>query len=268
MPAQLHYTIYGKGHPVLLIHGFGADSRIWKYQIEFLQPHYQIIVPDLRGSGQSSSLSAPISIEQLADDILEILDEEKIFNCTVLGHSMGGYVTLALVEKQPERFNAFGFIHSTSYADTEEKKLARTKSIEFIRENSAYDFLKITAPNWFSDTFKQNHPEVLSSFIDDGKEFSKDALIAYSNAMINRPDRTGVLQKANVPVLYFIGGEDKAVNPGDAITQSAIPALCKVKYLEGIGHMGMLEATEELNHTLEDFLILVQQLELEANLNN
>lgn len=267
MPAQLHYTIYGKGQPVLFIHGFGADSRTWKNQLEFLQHHYQLIVPDLRGSGQSSSLTPPVSIEQLADDILELLDEEKIFSCTVFGHSMGGYVTLALIEKQPQRFNAFGLIHSTSYADSEEKKQARAKSIEFIKENSAYEFLKITAPNWFSDAFKQHHPQVVSNFINEGKKFSKEILIAYSKAMINRPDRTTVLQKANIPVLYFIGGEDKAVNPGDAITQSAIPALCSVKYLAGVGHMGMLEATDELNHTLEEFLELVQQLHLEANLN-
>ncbi len=260
MQQMLSYKIYGNGHPVLLIHGFGEDSHIWKHQIQSLQSSYQLIIPDLRGSGASAGLSAPQSIEQMAEDILQVLNRENIDTCTVLGHSMGGYITLALVEKYSHRFNAFGLIHSTAYADNNEKKQARLKSMEFIEQNTAYEFIKATIPNLFGEQFKQNHPEQVDELIEQGRQFTKDVLIGYYQAMMNRPDRSDVLKHTIKPVLFFIGSEDKAVNPADALQQSSIPPVAKVKYVEGIAHMGMWEATEQLNQTLEEFLQLVQQI--------
>ena len=102
--------------------------------------------------------------------------------------------------------------------------------------------------------------------MEQGKQFSKEALIAYYKAMINRPDRTQVLIKATMPVLFFIGEEDKAVNPQDAIEQSSLPVVCKVKLVKGIAHMGMLEATDELNECIDEFIKTVQQLKKHTSL--
>ncbi len=255
----LHYTITGKGNPVVLVHGFAEDSTIWNKQKEFLQTNHQLLIPDLRGTGHSSAMQAPTSIEQMADDIKWMLDKESITTCTMIGHSMGGYITLAFAQKYPTRINGFGLIHSTSYADNEEKKIARNKSIDFITQNTAYEFIKTTIPNLFADAFKQNHPQQVAELIEDGKQFSKEVLIAYTKAMIERADRTTVLKETTVPVLYFIGADDKAVNPSDALQQTALPTICKVQLVEGIAHMGMWEATETLNKTLDEFLMLVQQ---------
>jgi pimeloyl-ACP methyl ester carboxylesterase len=260
MQEMISYKIYGTGTPVLLIHGFGEDSRIWNHQIDFLKSTCQLIVPDLRGSGDSAALLPPESIEQMAEDILQILNKEKTEACTVIGHSMGGYIALALMEKYTTRFNALGLIHSTSYADNEEKKQARSKSIEFIRQNSAYEFIKATIPNLFADKFKQEHPGLVAELIEQGRQFSKEALTGYYTAMINRPARTTLLQQTNKPILFFIGSEDKAVNPADALQQASLPPITMVKYIEQIAHMGMWEATSVLNQTLEEFLQLVQQI--------
>lgn len=260
MQEMISYKCVGKGETVLIIHGFGEDSRIWNHQIEFLKSSFQLIVPDLRGSGTSASMSPPQSIEQMADDIIQLLNNQKIEVCTVLGHSMGAYIALALLEMHPHRFNALGLIHSTTYADSDEKKQARLKSIDFIRQNDAFEFIKATIPNLFGEKFKQEHPEKVAALIEQGRQFSNDTLIGYYNAMIERPDRTQILQKTDHPVLFFIGSEDKAVNPADALQQAAVPSVTKIKYVEHIAHMGMWEATEVLNKTLEEFLQLVQQM--------
>lgn len=121
----VHYTIDGAGKPVILLHGFGEDSAIWQSQIEALQNNYQLIVPDLPGSGQSEFI-AGADIETYAEIIKAIIDKEKTISgaekVLLIGHSMGGYITLAFAEKYPQYLTAFGLFHSSAFADTDEKK--------------------------------------------------------------------------------------------------------------------------------------------------
>lgn len=250
----ISYTCIGQGMPVVLIHGFGEDHRIWQKQLAVLQQNHRIFLPDLPGTGASSLNSETVSIESMAEAIKVMLDEEEISSCIMLGHSMGGYITLAFAEKYPERLQAFGLIHSTAYADSEEKKEARKKSIAFIQENGAYAFMKTTIPTLFSATFHETNNELVQQLTEQSKQFAPATLTAYYNAMMNRPDRTAVLKQTKVPVLLFIGEEDKAVNPADALAQASLPAVCMVKLIPGIAHMGMLEASTVLNETITAFI--------------
>ncbi len=254
----LSYFITGKGDTaIVLIHGFGEDSRIWKHQIDFLANDFRLCITDLPGTGESVMNNSEVSMESMATSIKQMLDKEQIRQCIMLGHSMGGYVTLAFAENYPERLLGFGLIHSTAYADSDEKKEARQKSIGFIRQHGAAEFMKTTIPNLFSKRFNEEQKTVVDELIQQGNQFTAEALIAYYTAMINRPNRSHILQKATVPVLFFIGEEDKAVNPADAVEQSALPAMCMVKLIPGIAHMGMLEATDELNRTIGEFCTTV-----------
>jgi len=258
---SLSYFITGRGNQsIILIHGFGEDSRIWKQQINFLQNDYRLVIPDLPGTGQSAIGTTEISMESMAAMIKQMMDAEKIDQCIMLGHSMGGYVTLAFAEAYPERLTAFGLIHSTAYADNDEKKAARLKSITFIREHGAAEFMKTTIPNLFSQRFNTDHQNQVDELIAQSNQFTAEALIAYYTAMINRPDRTHVLKQTTAPVLFFIGEEDKAVNPDDALAQTALPVVCMAKLVPGIAHMGMLEATTELNQTIGEFCTTVTDL--------
>ena len=258
---SLSYFITGKGdRSIILIHGFGEDSRIWKHQINFLENDFRLYIPDLPGTGESKIGNKELSVESMAEVIKQMMDEEKINHCIMLGHSMGGYVTLAFAELYPERLSAFGLIHSTAYADNEEKKAARQKSISFIKEHTAAEFIKTTIPNLFSQSFNTEHREQVDELIEQGNQFTAEALIAYYTAMINRPNRSHILQNTTVPVLFFIGSEDKAVSPADALAQTALPTVCMAKLVPGIAHMGMLEATEELNTTIREFCTTVSDL--------
>ncbi|NCU03936.1 MAG: alpha/beta hydrolase [Chitinophagaceae bacterium] len=257
----LSYSVTGKGRQtIVLIHGFGEDSRIWKQQISFLENNFCLLIPDLPGTGQSIIGSATLSMESMADMIKLMLEEENSSQCIMLGHSMGGYVTLAFAEKYPEQLEGFGLIHSTAYADSAEKKEARQKSIGFIREHGAFEFMKTSIPNLFSSSFNNSNKQTVDELIAQSNQFTSEALIAYYEAMIARPDRMAVLQQSNVPVLFFIGSEDKAVNPADALAQTALPAVCSAKLISGIAHMGMLEAANELNTAVIEFCTTVNHL--------
>ena len=268
----ISYRIEGKGDPLILIHGFGEDSQIWDEQVLFLKEHCLLIIPDLPGSGKSSLLSLGlgvmsrnyekqshltpdyISIDDYADCIHAILQEELIPVCTILGHSMGGYITLAFAQKYPSLLHGFGLIHSTAFADSDEKKKVRKRAIELITQYGAQSFLKTTLPNLFGETFKKEHYKKVDSFINASASFTKETLQQYYHAMIMRPDRTDVLKSNPLPVLFVIGTEDGVVPMEEMVSQTSLPEKSYIHLLPGVGHMGMLEAPEQLNRIILAFI--------------
>lgn len=262
---KIAYRVIGKGQPVMLIHGFGEDGHIWDKQIDCLQNHCLLIVPDLPGLGMSEMITTgdlnraaemPISIEDYAKLIASILKEEHISKCMMFGHSMGGYITLAFEEIFPENLLKFGLVHSSALADSVEKKANRLKGIELMELYGAGPFLKNTIPNLFSNGFKKEHPEMVSSLVDASPIFNTQACQQYYLAMMLRPDRTFILKGNLKPILFVIGTEDVAAVLADLLPQVQLPIYPHVHILEGVGHMGMWEATEQVNRFLLDFIEL------------
>jgi pimeloyl-ACP methyl ester carboxylesterase len=251
---RIFYRSHGIGKPVILLHGFGEDGSVWNSQVDFLKERFQIIVPDLPGSGQSEMID-DMSIEGMAEVIHGIIHTEKIETCPVIGHSMGGYITLALVEKYWNHVSAFGLFHSTAFADSEEKKAIRRKGVEFILQHGAFEFLKTVIPNLFSSRSKEIIPEGISGFIGQQHNFSEDVLVSYYKAMMMRPDRTDILQKSAVPVLFIMGKYDTAIPLADGLKQCHLPEKSYIHIFQNSAHMGMIEEPEHSNRILEEFLL-------------
>jgi pimeloyl-ACP methyl ester carboxylesterase len=251
--SSLHYKLTGSGEPLMLLHGFAEDSRIWDTLIEPLSAEHTLIIPDIPGSGQSARLTGnDIQLTDYADCMQAILEEESIKECIIIGHSMGGYITLAFAEMYPEKLKAIGLFHSSAYADDDAKKETRLKAIDFIRVNGAEAFLKTSIPGLFADATKSKR--AIDTLIQRGKEFSSEALIQYYEAMINRPDRTHVLEKYPDAVLIIAGLHDKAVPFEHSLQQSYLPAITDFNVLRNSAHMGMLEEKEKSFSVLSHFL--------------
>lgn len=251
---EIFYRFVGSGKPALLVHGFGEDGEIWYNQVKYLQDKFKLIVPDLPGSGRSE-LTDDMSMEGMAETILTIMQEEKCFPCPVIGHSMGGYITLALAEKYPEVLTAFGLFHSSAFADSEEKKATRQKGTEFIKLHGPFSFLKTVIPNLFSPLSQQQMPEKITHFIQQQDNFTTLSLVNYYQAMMQRPDRTDILKQTIVPVLFIIGKYDGAVPMADSLKQCHLPEKSYIHILSQSGHMGMLEEPDRCNRILEEFLL-------------
>jgi pimeloyl-ACP methyl ester carboxylesterase len=270
---KITYRIIGSGKPVMLVHGFGEDGQVWRNQAPSNSPQggelassqcqliensllnkFQFIIPDLPGSGQSELID-DMSMDGMAEVLHAIIHEEDIDRCTVIGHSMGGYITLALAEKYWNHLNAFGLFHSSSFADSEEKKTTRRKGIDFINQHGAFEFLKTATPNLFSQQTKDEKPELVDEQIALLHNFLPQALVSYYEAMIQRPERTEILQQTTVPVLFIIGKYDAAIPPEDSLKQSHLPEKSYIHSLQHSGHMGMLEEPVECNQILEKFLL-------------
>jgi len=195
---KLFYRVFGNGKPVMLIHGFGETGDVWKNQIARLGAHFQLIVPDLPGSGQSDIID-DMSMEGIAESLKAILDKENDkaspsgnVRVAMIGHSMGGYIALAFADKYSDCLAALGLFHSTAFADSEEKKETRKKGIGFIRQHGAFEFLKNSTPNLFSPFSKAEKQELIDGFIRSLNNFSAQSLVSYYEAMMQRPDRTHI----------------------------------------------------------------------------
>lgn len=250
---NISYTVYGSGKPVMLVHGFGEDSSIWQNQAEALKNNFCIITPDLPGGGQSDFLQKDkVILDDYAQILKALLDEERIEKTIVIGHSMGGYITMAFAEKFPGMLGAFGLFQSTATADDADKIATRKKAIEFIQQNGSQPFLKTIIPGLFMN------PEIsetdINQLIIKASQFKKEALVQYYEAMINRPDRTATLKNASVPVLFIIGKHDKVVPFNVFMAQTHLPNFASIHILQNSAHMGMLEETEKANTILAEFL--------------
>ena len=262
---RLSYRSRGEGLPVVLVHGFGEDSRVWDAQLNALKD-YHLIVPDLPGTNRSEMID-DMSMEGMAAALEKLIVHETATvyykegepgSVIMIGHSMGGYITLAFAEKHPQMLRGFGLFHSSAYADTEEKKQNRRKSIDFIQRNGAYEFLKTAVPNLYATENRESLAEEIKAHLETTHNFSPEMLVSYYQAMIDRPDRRQVLQEAHVPVLFILGKHDTAVSFDDGLEQSHLPRSSYVHILENSGHMGMREQTGEANEHLQKYLDFVK----------
>lgn len=253
----LFYRDAGSGEPLLLLHGFAEDGAIWTEVARRLT--CRLLIPDLPGSGRST-LTPALSIEAMAMAIKELLDREGVERCILIGHSMGGYIALAFAELYPERLRALGLFHSTAYADSDEKKTARQKSIAFIREHGTQPFIRQSIPNLFAYETRTDRPGLVEDTISRYQNLSPDSLTAYLEAMLQRPDRVSALERSGVPILFIIGEKDQIVLPEQSLAQVSIPALAYLHILPKAGHMGMLEEPEAAAATIQSFINFVIHL--------
>ena len=193
-------------------------------------------------------------MESLAGRIADILANEKIEEAVVVGHSMGGYITMAFAESHRPWLKGISLVHSSATADTDEKKETRRKSIELIRKGGKEPFVKGMIPNLFAKTFKDDHPEVMDRQVERGLNLPEESMIAFYNAMINRPDRTATLKTSGIPVQWIIGKEDSVVPLEVAMKQAKLADVNFVSLYDNCGHMSMLEHPERLANDLREFV--------------
>ena len=260
--SSIFYRSVGKGKKVMLLHGFAEDGRIWENQIAFLKNDFRLLIPDIPGSGQSELIQNG-NIEIYAEVIKAILadDFEKEGNngleeITLIGHSMGGYIALAFAEKYPQHLTSLGLFHSTAFADNEDKKLARTKAIQFIKDNGCLPFLQTSIPGLFSENFIEKNSLEVNELVNQSKEFNPLSLIQYYEAMMQRPDRTDMLKKIKKPILFIIGEKDNVISLQSSLEQCYLPSESHIHILEKSAHMGMLEETDKSNEIVYNFLKL------------
>jgi len=250
----------GEGTPVVLLHGFCEDSRLWDEWLAFL-PARPYLCIDLPGFGQSE-LPDNLTIESMAESVDAVLQHLNIEKCVLTGHSMGGYVSLAFAEKHPEKLAGLCMFHSHPFADSEEKKAGRLKAIDFIHKNGHLLYVRQMIPQLFAYDYSKGYQMEVNRLIHNAIHYAPEAIIAALHAMRLRPDRSEVLAKITCPVLLLIGKHDNAVPLDLSMAMAHLPERASIHVFPTVGHMGMFSAQRETAKTFREFLLTLANDEL------
>lgn len=251
---MLHFFEKGQGPALLFLHGFCESGEMWRYFADSLSTQYRVLCPDLPGFGSSPMTSPITSLDEVALPLEEWMGALQVHNPIVMGHSLGGYVALALLEHMGNRIQAIGLLHSTGYADDLEKKEMRNRTLTFLKKYGASKFVTSFVPQLFPEHRRIELADAMAQAIEDGKRSSLEGLLAYTIAMRDRVDRLEILRQFAGPKLLVAGILDGSVK----IESSRAQQMAYTHYieLEGVGHLGMVEEKEK---TLEVVLNFVRE---------
>lgn len=252
---KIHYKITGQGETFVLLHGYLESLKMWEEHQRILTANYQIISIDLPGHGASENFNQIHSMTFMAEVVFEVLKHENIKQCVMIGHSMGGYTTLAFAEKYPELLQGFGLFHSHASADNEAAKNNRERTIELIKQDKGH-FINQFIPSLFAPDNEIVYASQIQKQIQEANAMSKESVIAAMAGMKERQSSIDVLMDAKVPVLFIIGKQDSRISTEKVLAQAALPNTSQILILGNSGHMGWIEEQEKTSAALDGFMKL------------
>jgi len=243
---ELAYERRGMGMPLVLLHGYPLDHQSWNLVSPLLEDTFDLILPDLRGFGQSTTVDSQFTVEDFASDIAGLLDQLGIEKAAIAGHSMGGYVALAFTKRFPERVIALGLVSTQTPADPPDRKEGRYKTAGDVAEKGISGVVETMTPKFTND-------EKIQIVARESMERQKPAaFIGALKAMAERSDTSSLLAGLHIPVVIIHGDADALIAVDRAReVRAAVPQAYYVE-LNGVGHLPMLEAAhgtaEALKH--------------------
>lgn len=241
---EVAYQIRGEGSCIVLLHGYLETGEIWEgFSDRFLHNH-RVLTLDLPGHGQSGTWGKVHSMDDLAGSVNRVLEAENIERVFLVGHSMGGYVTMAFAEHYPHRLRGYSLFHSTCFADTEEKKRNRDREISLVLCRRKRQIINVNIPKGFAN----DHVEELKDEVDRVKHLAMcnpdNGIVAILNGMKERPDRTHILKDPQIPLLLIGGMKDNYIPVDVFVKLSELAPHARVLSLTESGHMGFIEEPE------------------------
>jgi len=248
MAENLFYEEFGTGKALTLLHGFPFDHTIWLEIVPLMENDARILLPDLRGHGKSPSPPGTYTMQAMAEDVIRLWDALKIEKSILAGHSMGGYVTLAIAKTYPERLYGLILMASHSYADSPEKKAERMETIKKIEKNGD---VSILTGMFRKLSYNKEIVEKSQTIISRAHPVGVCGALA---GMAERQDSTQVLSDLEIPALMIAGKDDQMVaieNSRTIAAQMKKPWLIEISQA---GHLPMLEQTAAVVDALKEFI--------------
>ncbi len=248
-----NYEERGGGTPLVLVHGFPLDGRIWEDQLSALCDRYRVIALDLRGFGRSRA-EQPFTMQSLADDVHHVLEKLGALPCVLGGLSMGGYVALAYVSKYPTDLKGLALIDTRCEADTPEGKQNREKMIESVRCAGSEAIANAMMPKMLAPDAQQSRPQLMQRLRTIMEECPPKTIEHALAAMRDRRDYRDRLASIAVPTLIIVGEHDAITPPSvSEFMRKEIPS-SELVVVKGAGHMSPMEQPEQVNRAIRQFM--------------
>lgn len=243
---DVSYWDQGQGRCMVLLHGYLESGAVWDSFMGLFPKGFRIIVPDLPGHGASGSWGRVHSMDDLAAAVKAILDHEDINKVFLAGHSMGGYVAMAFADLFPTALSAYALVHSTPFADTDEKRENRDREISLVLCGKKRQIVLVNVPKAFATDNLDKMSNQVNLLKAMAMASPDDGVIALLNGMKERPDRTSVLQDPKVPLLLIGGMKDNYIPVEVFEKMLALAPHARILRLENSGHQGFMEEPEKV----------------------
>lgn len=252
---RMHWREEGEGEPIVFIHGFPFNSRMWEPQLSSLPPGWRGIAPDLRGFGGSAADEAgPYTMDLFADDVAALMDHLGIRRAVICGLSMGGYVAFALHRRHRQKVRALVLCNTRPGADTEEARRNRLVQAARVRQEGVAPVVDTMLPRLVSELTKKKQPDLVVRVCEIMESTSPETMARALEGMAQRPSSEDDLRDISVATLIIHGDDDAIVPRGEAQLMARNLRGARLEMLEDCGHLSNLEYPDAFNRNLTEFL--------------
>lgn len=250
---HLAYDDLGQGQPLVFIHGHPFNRSMWDRQVDFFATNHRLILPDLRGYGESETSFPRVMLDEMALDIIHLLDELDIDKAVFVGLSMGGQIVLDCYRLFPQRCNALVIVDSDARGETSESAARRLELAESILADGMIKHTDETIHKYIAKA-SLNNPAVYQPLYKMMSTTKAEGAAAAHRGRADRRDHTRLLPTMTIPALIVVGSEDFFTPlPVARLMSDNIPG-AQLVCIEGAGHLPNMEAPAEFNEALDAFL--------------
>lgn len=252
--AEIVYRVLGEGPPVVLLHPFPANHEFWLPVAQALSTRFRLILPDLRGHGDSGAGEGPATMERHAADIFHVMDDADIGRAPLVGVSIGGYASFEFWRRHRGRVAALGLCNTKAPADSVEARNARLQAANDVLERGTELFFESMIPRLLGKTTRETRPDLVEGALRMMRKMSPEDVAQVQRGMAERPDSVDTLKTINVPTLLVTGDEDILTGVNEAELMRQHISGSQLRVIAKAGHYSAWEQPEEVGRLLRQFL--------------
>jgi pimeloyl-ACP methyl ester carboxylesterase len=252
--AEIVYRVLGEGAPVVLLHPFPANHEFWLPVAGALSARYRIILPDLRGHGDSAIGEGPATMVKHALDLARVMDGADVGRAPLVGVSIGGYLLFEFWRAFRGRVAALGLCNTKAPADSAEARAGRLQAANDVIERGTEPFFQSMIPRLLGKTTREARPDRVDGALSMMRKMSAEDVAEVQRGMAERPDSVATLKTINVPALLITGEEDILTGVNEAELMRQHIAGSQVRVIAKAGHYTAWEQPEEMTRLLSQFL--------------
>jgi pimeloyl-ACP methyl ester carboxylesterase len=252
--AEIFYDVAGSGAPVILLHPFPANHELWFPVSQFLSQRFRLIMPDLRGHGESALGNGPATMQKHATDVARVMDAAGVDCAPLVGVSIGGYTIFEFWRRFRERATALVLCNTKAPGDTVEARSTRLQSANEVIEKGTEQFFESMLPKLLGETTRRSRPDVVEGALRMMRKMSAEDVAGVQRGMAERIDSVPTLKTINVPTLVVTGDEDVITGVPEAQLMKQHIRGSEMKIIAKAGHYSPWEQPEAVGRLLRQFL--------------